>query len=229
LSFRDAPLGAGPESILPIVVMDSGLALRAPRNDGLISIRGTNEICSRRCGVICPSGVLSTGVSTPFCKNISLHPSGIISTNSRHPTPQEGRWPSSRTRGGMRWTRQRFACNGIAGRVERLVSDIRHADERRCCVRRSRVVLTPRRWRQVRGGLSALPGADKTLVRGRRWQKSPVTEESTKETVKTIACGNVGRFRCTRCYSCAFYHYKCTRGCGCSGHPAFPTPSSGGR
>jgi hypothetical protein len=27
-------LGAGPESILTIVVMDSGLALRAPRNDG---------------------------------------------------------------------------------------------------------------------------------------------------------------------------------------------------
>src|ERR1043166_2086096 len=31
-SFPDAPSGAGPESILPIVVMDS-LALRAPRND----------------------------------------------------------------------------------------------------------------------------------------------------------------------------------------------------
>ena len=30
-SFRDAPLGAGPESILPMVVMDSGLVLtRAP-------------------------------------------------------------------------------------------------------------------------------------------------------------------------------------------------------
>jgi hypothetical protein len=41
----------------------------------------------------------------------------IISTNSRHPTPPEGRWPSSRTRGGLRWTRQRFAGNGIAGRV----------------------------------------------------------------------------------------------------------------
>jgi hypothetical protein len=27
---------------------------------------------------------------------------------------------------------------------------------------------------------------------GRRWQKSPVTEESAKETVKTIACGNAG-------------------------------------
>ena len=35
LSFRDAPLGACPESILPVVVMDSGLALRAPRNDGV--------------------------------------------------------------------------------------------------------------------------------------------------------------------------------------------------
>src|SRR5260370_24576805 len=33
------PLGAGPESILTIVVMDSGLALRAPRNDGLINRR----------------------------------------------------------------------------------------------------------------------------------------------------------------------------------------------
>src|SRR6202521_2216308 len=42
----------------------------------------------------------------------------IISTNSRHPTPQEGRWPSSRTRGGMRWTRQRFARDGIAGQVD---------------------------------------------------------------------------------------------------------------
>ena len=27
--------------------------------------------------------------------------------------------------------------------------------------------------------------------------------KSTKETVKTIACGDAGRFRCTRCCSCA--------------------------
>ena len=39
-SFRDAPLGAGPESIRPVVVMDSGLArkLLAPRNDGEIYV-----------------------------------------------------------------------------------------------------------------------------------------------------------------------------------------------
>jgi hypothetical protein len=40
-SFPDVQLHAGPESILPVVIMDSGLALRAPRNDesfGLVSI-----------------------------------------------------------------------------------------------------------------------------------------------------------------------------------------------
>src|SRR5216683_8129252 len=51
----------------------------------------------------------------------------------------------------------------MAGRVgERPVSDQRRADERCCSVRRSRVVLTPRRWRQVRGVKSARPGLDKT-------------------------------------------------------------------
>src|ERR1700736_4800512 len=48
--------------------------------------------------------------------------------------------------------------------------------------RRSRVVLTPRRWRQVSRKVSAK----------RRWQTSPVTGESAKETVKTIARGMPG-------------------------------------
>jgi hypothetical protein len=42
----------------------------------------------------------------------------IISTNSRHPTPP-GAYRDRHGRGvGMRWTRQRFARNGIAGRVD---------------------------------------------------------------------------------------------------------------
>ena len=57
----------------------------------------------------------------------------------------------------------------------------RAADERVACGRRSRVVLTPRRWRQVGGA-----------IRRRRWQTSPVTGESAKETVNTIAQGNAG-------------------------------------
>ena len=82
--------------------------------------------------------------ASPFGRNSFI--------DSNRPTPQRGVSRSSRTRGGMRWTRQRFARDGIAGRVgERPVSDQQRADERCCSVRRSRVVLTPRRWRQVRG------------------------------------------------------------------------------
>jgi hypothetical protein len=43
------------------------------------------------------------------------------------------------------------------------------------------VVLTPRRWRQLGDNASAL--------RWGWWQESPVTKESSKETVKTIARG----------------------------------------
>jgi hypothetical protein len=35
-------LAQGPESMRPIMVMDSGLALRAPRNDGLVNRRLTD-------------------------------------------------------------------------------------------------------------------------------------------------------------------------------------------
>src|SRR5882672_12713252 len=55
-----------------------------------------------------------------------------------------------------------------------------------------------RRWRWT--AKSCGPDAP-TLVsswrvnRKRRWQPSMVTGESTKETVKTIACGNAGRSR----------------------------------
>jgi len=54
-----------------------------------------------------------------------------------------------------------------------------------------RTILTLRRWRQVRGVKSAQPGLDKTypLSDGGKRARSP---GSTKETVKTIACGNVG-------------------------------------
>src|SRR5258705_8703710 len=164
--------------------------------------------------VICPSGSLLTGVSSCFSdfpKNISVftHPKSILELFPSRPT--EGRFAIVTNVGhGMRWTRQRFARDGIAGRVgERPVSDQQRADEGCCSVRRSRVVLTPRRWRQVLRRLVRLNRAGQNLQSaGRRWQKSPIAGESTKETVKTIACGNVGGFRGARCYSCAFYHYQ---------------------
>src|SRR6266852_1982917 len=135
-------------------IIDREAAIRETTAIALHRVRDTSGICYRRRAVICPSGGLLTGLSSlisDFPKNISVPtpPKSLLELS--HPTPQRGVSRSSRTRGGMRWTRQRFACDGIAGRVERLVSDQQHADERCCCVRRSRVVLTPRRWRQVRG------------------------------------------------------------------------------
>jgi hypothetical protein len=104
-----------------------------------------------------------------------------ISMSPAIPSHTEGRFAIVTDVGhGMRWTRQRLARDGIAGLVERLVSDHRHADERCCCVRQNRVVLTPRRWRQVLRSLSRPNRAlDKTISARRRWQKSPVTGEST--------------------------------------------------
>jgi hypothetical protein len=44
---------------------------------------------------------------------------------------------------------------------------------------------------------------------------------------KTIACGNAGRSGVLVVTRVRSTNTKCTRGRGCSGHPAFPTPSSG--
>src|SRR3984885_13148101 len=52
--------------------------------------------------LICPTGKSTAGVSSPFGKNISLNPSGKSLLELRASRPKEGRWPSSRTLGGMR-------------------------------------------------------------------------------------------------------------------------------
>jgi hypothetical protein len=73
---------------------------------------------------------------------------------------------SSRTRGGMRWTLMALQ------------------DDRRL------------RWTAKSCGPDAPTLVSSWRVsRKRRWQPSMVTGESTKETVKTIACGNAGRSR----------------------------------
>jgi hypothetical protein len=81
-------------------------------------------------------------VSSPKIKNISLFQKGETVHICRHPVPLRGASAVVTTRGGLRWTRK---C----------------LDERHRCVRQSRVVLTPRCWRQV-GGQS----------RRRWWQES---------------------------------------------------------
>src|ERR1700692_1740072 len=77
-----------------------------------------------------PDGQISKIPSSPLCKNILI----FRIANQRYSfsvPPMEGRCATSSTRGGMRWTR--------GGALTRHCSR----------GRRSRVVLTPRRWCQV--------------------------------------------------------------------------------
>jgi hypothetical protein len=69
------------------------------------------------------------------------------------PVPQRGGSRSSRTRDGMRWTRTALQTSGARGG------------------RRSRVVLTPRRWRQVGGGNSVSDGGKQARSPGRARRK----------------------------------------------------------
>src|SRR6202011_3419285 len=108
------------------------------------------------------------------------------------PPHKRGVSRSSRTRGGVRWTRQRFAREVIAGRVERLVSGQQHADERCCSVRRSRVVLTPRRWRQVRGGLVGPTGRRQTIFAGDGGKRARSPRRARRKPLKPLRAGMPG-------------------------------------
>ena len=117
--------------------------------------------------------------------------------------------PASTKRGASRSSRTLEAgCDG------RKVSkrDLR-ADERSLCGRRSRMVLAPRRWRQVGGDAShhADDGGKKARSPGR-----------LRISRKTIAQGRPDDPPVPVVLPRAFF---CTRTMGACGHPAFPAPS----
>jgi hypothetical protein len=148
-------------------------------------------------------------LSSPLRKNIpvSTHPKSLLEPSPSRPArgayrDRHGRWA------GMRWTRQLLARNGIAGRVERLVSDIRHADERCFRGRQNRVVLTPRRWRQV-CGMACRPNRARTshlsADDGGKRARSP--GRARHKPLKPLRAGMPGDSG-VLVYSCAFYQFK---------------------
>ena len=82
-------------------------------------------------------------------------------------------------------------ATGLQGGL-RSVSDQQHADERCCCVRRSRVVLTPRRWCQVRGVASALPGLDKTISASDGGKRARSPGRARRKPLKPLRAGMPG-------------------------------------
>jgi hypothetical protein len=126
-----------------------------------------------------PEGQISKNLSSPFHKNISLNLSGKSPLESRPSHPMRGAdRESSRTRGGMRWTRQRRARKGLQGGFFRERSAGARTDGAAAHLRRnspdgtrsgetfggdgrgrrSRIVLTPEAGVKSCGDASTRPG-----------------------------------------------------------------------
>src|SRR6202011_4436862 len=136
-------------------------------------------------------------LSIPLRKKYSACAVGqITATSFRRPAPLEGRSRSSRTWGGMRWTLWRRKTSDAWGG------------------RRSRVILTPRRWRQ---GLRDDPQDD-----GGKRARSP--GRARNKPLKPLR-GECRVFPvCDRGdYARVVFSFP-TRGCGCIERPVFPAP-----
>src|SRR5882762_8394460 len=127
----------------------------ARRMRASLALRGNDDLL-KQFNLICPV--------QSHLQKFSASPLTQITSISLAVSSHEGGVSrSSRTRGGMRWTRQRRACDVIAGRG--LVSDQRHADERRYSRTAKPCGPGTRCWCQVSGGESARPGLDKPYRR----------------------------------------------------------------
>jgi hypothetical protein len=178
--------------------------------------------------VILPDGQITGKAVQPRLQKYSASRSGRNSSITRAVPPERGAYRDRHGRGagcggrgsvGRAWDRRA----GFSETCERCDG----AQDERCIrVRRSRVVLAS--VADAKSAEARRPDrAWTSLIRGRRWQKEFVTGESAKETVKTIACGNAGCFRCTCGDFLVCFHHSHAR-LRVHRHPAFPTPSMGG-
>ena len=82
---------------------------------------------------------------------------------------------------------------GSQGGFFESVSDQQHADERCCCGRQNRVVLTPRRWRQVSRSLSRPDRAvTKTYPRDDGGKRARSPERARHKLLKPLRAGMPG-------------------------------------
>src|SRR5258707_9288878 len=132
----------------------------------------------------------------PFAKIFLFSPDANQFTESRRPVPQRGVSRSSRTRGGMRWTRQR--ARRTRPEADGEVVSFWHPD--------AGVKLA-----------EATPLTTVSIKRGHRGE-----HEISR---KTIARGMPGETGVTVVTMLVCFVLLRTRGCGCSERPAFPAPS----
>jgi hypothetical protein len=82
---------------------------------------------------------------------------------------------------------------------------------------------TAKSWRPDISTLVSSP-EEANASEGRWWQESPITRETTKETVKTIRAGNAASFGSPVVTTFVWFFYP-RETAGASERPAFPAPS----
>ena len=154
---------------------------------------------TRVCGLARKRNLDAPGATKQPGGQISAYPVGQISALAPRVSPDErGGSRSSRTRGGMRWTRWRRMTNAVVADGEAVWS-----------------------WHPDAG----VKFAGSKTSRGCRWQESPVTGGEREISRKPLR--REGRIASAEpVCSCALFCAVCTRDRGCSVHPAFPAPSS---
>ena len=161
-------------------------------------------------------------------KYFGFHAPQITSRTFRIPPHQRGVSRSSRTRGADAVDAAAFCARWMAGRVERLVSDLQ-ACGREMLLRTakscgpdaptlassSRMLCRPYRVQTQR----------KSAGDGGKTARSP--GRARRKPLKPLRAGMPGDSGVLVVTRVRSTNTKCTRGRGCSGHPAFPTPSKG--
>jgi hypothetical protein len=159
-------------------------------------------------------------------KQFPSRPPQISTINSAVSSLTRGGSRSSRTRGGMRWTQQHQAREG----VRRAVIRERARRARRMALKRTAKPCGPgiRGWCQAAGGdfdptgsISHQAGGD-----GGKRNSSP---GRARHKPSNHCAGNAGVPRLYLYARVRISLHSCTRGRGCSKHPAFPAPSFEGR
>ena len=177
--------------------------------------------------MICPSGSF---VSSPLCKNISVStpPKSPLELFASRPT--EGRIAIVTDAGwdavdAAAFCARRDCRAGSYGPV----SDQQHADERCCCGRQNRVVLTPRRWRQVLWKASRPDRVRTSQISaddgGKRARSPGRARNKPLKPLRAGMPGCSGGLVVTN--SCGLFFP--TRGCGCMGARHSPRPPWGER
>ena len=185
--------------------------------DGSDGIASTLDCCARQRREICDRLARRAKFHFPRRANQWL--------NSRCLDPARGAdRASSRTRDGMRWTRQRWRARWSQGEVK-LVSGSRRARRTAQAAYGKTVwswhplLVSSCRWRdRFRPDRSAIKPAVTVTRRIRRRGEHGISR-------KAIAQGMPECSGCTCMLVCALPCAHCTRDRGCSKHPAFPAPS----